>query len=69
MKDREIFDVAFAMFDRYGVAGAIIAAHRAAFLMQDESSEPESGANEWRRISRAVEVVSRRRPRDGETVH
>ena len=69
MKDRDIFDVAFAMFDRYGVAGAIIAAHRAALLMQEEPAVQESGANEWRRISRAVEMVSRRRPRDDETVH
>ncbi len=69
MKDREIFDVAMAMFDRYGVAGAIIAAHRAALLMQEEPVEEESGANEWRRISRAVEVVSRRRPREDEAVH
>ena len=69
MKDREIFDVAMAMFDRYGVAGAIIAAHRAALLMQEVPVEEESGANEWQRISRAVEVVSRRRPREGEAVH
>ena len=46
MRDREIFDVAMAMFDRYGVAGAIIAAQRAALLMQEETVEEENGANE-----------------------